>query len=119
MPIPGDRTLDFFIAHEVTHQPTGRELGPLRSFILPQYVRERFADYIGKGDALDYEQARRDFLAGRPQMDYKKSRLYLRFNLLVAYLLEHRGWSVDKLLKDRHPNRTWKQPSGRSSPGSR
>ena len=102
-PIMGDRMLDYFIAHEVTHQLTGRALGPVRSLFVPQYAREGYADYVGKGNAFDYEQARRDFLAGRPEMDYQKTGLYLRFNLLVAYLLDHRGWSVDKLLKKAPP----------------
>ena len=66
-------------------------------------MREGYADYIGKGTAFNYEQARRNFLAGQPQMDYKKSGLYLRFNLLVSYLLDHRGWSLDKLLKQAPP----------------
>ena len=102
-PIFGDRPLDYFIAHEVTPQLTGEALDALRFAILPQYVREGYADYVGKGTSFQYKNAVRDLVRESPLMDYKKSGLYLRFNLLVAYLFDHRGWSVDKLLRDYPP----------------
>jgi hypothetical protein len=64
-------------------------------------VREGYADYVGKGDSFDYDEARRSFLAGAPEMDWKKSGLYRRFHLLVACLLDRQGWSVPRLLE--HP----------------
>jgi len=97
-PITGDRTLDYFIAHEVTHQLTGLAIGPIRYFELPPWVREGYADYVGKGKSFDYGAARNAFRSGAPEMDYKKSGLYLRYNLLVAYLIEHQHWTVTKLL---------------------
>lgn len=66
----------------------------------PQWVREGYADYVGKGDSFHYDEAKRAFLAGAPEMDWSKSGLYWRFNLLVAYVLDHRGWSVMQLLND-------------------
>jgi hypothetical protein len=102
-PVPGDRTLDYFIAHEITHQLTGHAVGPVRYFRMPQWVREGYADYVGKGAAFHYEEARRAFLADVPEMDWKKSGLYWRYNLLVAYLLDRRGWSVQRLLEDAPP----------------
>ena len=97
-PTPGDRTLGYFVAHEITHQLTGEDLGPFRFWRLPQWVREGYADYVGKGDSFDYHDARRAFLAGAPEMD-RKSGLYLRFHLLVAYLLDRQHWSVEQLLR--------------------
>jgi hypothetical protein len=99
--VPGDRTLDYFIAHEVTHQITGRAIGPVLFYRLPQWVREGYADYVGKGSSFHYDDARRAFLAGASEMDFKKTGQYRRFHLLVAYMLDHRGWSVMKLLQ--HP----------------
>src|SRR6201999_1311751 len=87
--VAGDRTLDYFIAHEITHQLTGRALGPVRYARLPQWVREGYADYVGKGSSFNYAEERKAFLAGAPEMDWKKSGLYLRYHLLVAYLLDH------------------------------
>jgi hypothetical protein len=97
-PVAGDRTLDYYIAHEITHQITGLAIGPVRYFELPQWVREGYADYVGKGKTFDYAAARKAFLAGAAEMDYKKSGLYLRYNLLVACLIERRHWSVARLL---------------------
>jgi hypothetical protein len=99
-PVAGDRTLDYFIAPEITRQLTGRAKGPVRYFRLPQWMREGYADYVGKGDSFNYGGARSAFLAGVPEMDWKKSGLYWRFHLLVSYALEHRGWSVARLLQN-------------------
>jgi hypothetical protein len=96
----GDRTLDYYVAHEITHQLTGRAVGPLRFYRLPQWVREGYADYVGKGISFDYYAARRAFLAKTPEMDFKRSGLYGRFHLLVAYLLDHQHWTVEQLLNN-------------------
>jgi hypothetical protein len=99
-PVPGTRTLDYFIAHEITHELTGRTVGAWRFYRMPQWIREGYADYVGKGAAFDYAEARRAFLAGVPEMDWKRSGLYWRFNLLVAYLLDRKHWTVDRLLRE-------------------
>jgi len=102
-PVPGDRTLDYFMAHEITHQLTGHATGAVRYFQLPQWVREGYADYVGKGKSFSYEEAKRAFLAEEPEMDWKKSGLYWRFHLQVAYLLDHQLWSVSQLLREPPP----------------
>ena len=99
-PVAGSRTLDYFIAHEVTHQLTGRAVGPIRYFRMAQWIREGYADYVGKGASFNYAEARRAFDVEAPEMDWKKSGLYWRYHLLVAYLLDRRGWSVMRLLED-------------------
>jgi hypothetical protein len=98
--VAGDRTLDYFIAHEVTHELTGRAMGSVQYHRLPQWIREGYADYVGKGRAFHYDEARQAFLAGAREMDWKQSGLYARFHLLVAYLLDHRHWTVDQLLRE-------------------
>ena len=104
-PVMGDRTLDYFVAHEIAHQLTGADLGPLRFYRLPRWVREGYADYVGKGDSFHYEDSKRAFLSKAPEMD-PKSGLYSRFHLFVVYFLEHRHWSVDQLLKAPPPEET-------------
>lgn len=54
-----------------------------------------------QNDQYDTPPARRAFLEGAPEMDWKRSGLYWRFNLLVAQLLDREHWSVMQLL--RHP----------------
>jgi hypothetical protein len=97
-PVPGVRTLDYFAAHEVAHQLTGEALGPLRFVRLPQWVREGYADYVGKGSAFDYVEARKAFLAGAAEMDWARSGLYGRFHLLVAHVLDRQHADVMQLL---------------------
>jgi hypothetical protein len=98
------RTLDYFIAHELTHELTGRMVGPWRFYLMPQWIREGYADYIGKGDSFRYEEARQAFLAGVPEMDFQRSGLYWRFNLLVSYLLDHQDWPTERLLSGPWPD---------------
>jgi len=98
--VPGDRTLDYFIAHEITHTLTVKAVGWFAYYKLPQWVREGYADYVAKGSAFNYAEARRAFLADAPEMDWAKSGLYLRFHLLVAQLLDQQHWSVERLLKE-------------------
>lgn len=98
--VPGDRTLDYFIAHEITHTLTVKAVGWFAYYKLPQWVREGYADYVAKGSAFNYAEARRAFLADAPEMDWQKSGLYLRFHLLVAQLLDKQHWSVERLLKE-------------------
>jgi len=97
--VTGDRTLDYFIAHEITHTLTVRAVGWLRYYRLPQWVREGYADYVGKGPKFNYELARQSFLAGAPEMDWQKSGLYLRYHLLTAYLLDRQHWTVQRMLE--------------------
>src|SRR5262249_17461871 len=97
--VPGDRTLDYFIAHEITHTLTVKAIGWFRYYRLPQWVREGYADYVAKGGAFDFESARNAFLAGAPEMDWQRSGLYLPYNLLVAYLLDKQQWTVQRLLE--------------------
>ncbi|MGA2413146.1 MAG: hypothetical protein ABSF59_01795 [Candidatus Sulfotelmatobacter sp.] len=95
----GARTLDYFIAHEITHQLTGHALGPIRYFQLPRWVREGHADYVGKGSSFNYIEAREAFRKEAPEMGYKRSGLYWRFHLWVAHLLDRQGRAVSELLR--------------------
>jgi len=97
--VPGDRTLDYFIAHEITHTLTGQAVGPIDYHRLPQWKREGYADYVGKGATFNYDEAKRAFLADDPKMDWAKSGLYWRFHLLVAHLLEKQHWSAQQMLE--------------------
>lgn len=98
--VAGERTLDYFIAHEIAHSLTGQAVGGIAYHRLPQWKREGYADYVGKGAAFNYDEAKRAFLANEPKMDWAKSGLYWRFNLLVAHLLEKQHWSVQRVLED-------------------
>lgn len=96
--VPGDRTLDYFIAHEVAHTLTGEAVGGLRFYFLPEWVREGYADYVGKGGTFDFEKSLAAFRSGAPEMDRERSGLYLRYHLLVAYLIDRKGWGAARVL---------------------
>lgn len=98
--VSGERTLDYFITHEIAHTLTGQAVGAIAYHRLPQWKREGYADYVGKGAAFNYDEAKRAFLAGDPRMDWAKSGLYWRFHLLVAHLLDKQDWSVQRLLEE-------------------
>jgi hypothetical protein len=99
----GDRTLTYFIGHEITHIMTARRLGSWRYAALETWQREGYADYVGKGGAFDFDGTLREFKAGAEELDPLRSGLYLRYHLLVAQLLDHEGMTVEQLLARRRP----------------
>ena len=94
--VPAERTLAYYVAHEATHTMTADHLG-LAYHELPVWVREGYADYVGRGDSFDYAHVRRQLIEGAPETD-PASGHYLRHVLLVAHELEVRGVSVETLL---------------------
>jgi hypothetical protein len=97
----GERSLAYYIAHEVTHAMTTDRVGRLGTYRLAAFQREGYADYVAFTRPIDLVRARRDLLAGTHDMDPLESGHYDRYRLLVAYLLEERHWSVDQLLAQR------------------
>jgi hypothetical protein len=95
---PGERTLSYFIAHEVTHTMVARGIGRLGYARLQRWQVEGYADYVGKGGAFDFAQTLAAFRAGTSELDPKRSGLYLRYHLFVAYLLDREGMTPDALL---------------------
>ncbi len=96
--VPGDRPLSYYFAHEAVHTLVFDELGVAAHWRLPPWKNEGYADYIAKGTDFDYERAVGQLRRGDREMDPRRSGLYLRYNLLVAYLLDHKGISVHELL---------------------
>jgi len=95
---PGERTLAYFIAHEITHAMTADRVGRRRYFGLSAFQQEGYADYVAFARPVDLARRREELVAGARDMSPKLSGLYLRHELLVAYLLDRRGLSVDELL---------------------
>ncbi len=97
----GERTLGYYVAHEVTHTMTADRMG-LAYYDLPVWVREGYADYVGRGETFDYARVRRQLLDGVRETD-PASGHYLRYVLFVAHELDVRGTSVDALLRRPRP----------------
>jgi hypothetical protein len=96
--VPGERTLSYFIAHEITHVLIARELGSVGYARLPTWKDDGYADYVAKADDFDYERALAQFRRADRELDPERSGLYLRYHLLVANLLDRKGISVRELL---------------------
>jgi hypothetical protein len=94
----GERTLAYFVAHEVTHAMTADRFGRLVSWRLAPFQNEGYADYVAYARPVDLALGRADLEAGTTAMDPRRSGLYDRYRLLVGYLLQRRGLSVDELL---------------------
>jgi hypothetical protein len=83
--VTDDRMLVYYMAHELTHSLMVSYIGPWRYHELPQWLREGYADYIGKGS-----DSFRDIQAKFEDSSYRTNREYLRYELMTAYLLEVR-----------------------------
>jgi hypothetical protein len=100
--VPGDRSLTYYVAHELAHTMLARHIGRRSYHALAVWQQEGYADYVGKGGSFDFDAVRAAFRAGKPELDPGRSGLYLRYHLLVAYALEQRGMSGAELFGRPH-----------------
>jgi hypothetical protein len=98
-----ERTLAYFIAHEMMHTLVARSIGRVRYARLERWQTEGYADYVAKAGGFDYEANLRAFRAGDIALDPARSGLYRRYHLLVASLLDGRHMTVDALLAEPIP----------------
>jgi hypothetical protein len=96
--VPGDRTLTYYIAHELAHTMVARHIGRRSYHALAAWQQEGYADYVGKAGAFDFDAVRAAFRAGERELDPKRSGLYLRYHLLTAYALERQGLTPEELI---------------------
>lgn len=98
--VSGERSLVYFITHEVTHGVTAKKIGNLAYFRLPVWIREGYADYVAKGN-FDFQANLKQFKAGVREMNPTQSGLYSRYHLLAAYVLDIQKASADELLRGK------------------
>ena len=99
--VPGDRTLTYYIVHELTHTMLARRIGRVAYHGLTTWQQEGYADYVAK-EAFDFEGVRAAFRAGTRELDPQQSGLYLKYHLLVAEALDRQGLSPEALLAAPH-----------------
>jgi hypothetical protein len=97
-PAAAPRTLAYFAAHEIGHSLTVQEVGLWRYLRLPVWIREGVADYIGLAGDIDVPALAQKLRAGQAELDPERSGLYLRYHLLVAFLVKEKGWSLQDVL---------------------
>jgi hypothetical protein len=96
--VPGERTLAYFVAHEITHSLEVNYLGRSAYFKLPAWKREGYADLVAKDGDFDFPQKLAAFQRGDREMDPARSGLYLRYQLLVTYVMDKKQVSAQTLL---------------------
>ncbi len=103
-PAENPRTFTYYATHEITHSLTGADRGMahLWNFGLPVWIREGYADYVGVGGRgrVDIDAMYKQYRAHEHTFD-PKSGYYARYRLLVAFLLDRKGWSVGQLMNSQ------------------
>jgi hypothetical protein len=102
-PVSPPRTFAYYAAHEIAHSLAGEAAGPFTYHSLPAWIREGVADYIGLAQPVDFENLIERLRADDPELDPKRSGLYLRYRLLVSYFIDHEHWSLEQLLASPMP----------------
>jgi hypothetical protein len=93
-----DRPLNYFIAHEAAHAMTLEKLGTTKYLALNEWIREGYADKIGR-DRFDFDEMFSAYQKQMPFMDRQKSGLYLKHQLLIEFALSHKGFDIESLLE--------------------
>ncbi len=93
------RRLDHFIAHEIAHILNGKAMGWIRFHDLPIWIREGYAEYMGSQGVFNYDESTQAFMNNSSKMNLPPSVPYLRYNLLVAYLIQKKNWSEKELFE--------------------
>lgn len=91
------RPLAYYIAHEATHVMQGRAFGRFFAVTFPTWLNEGYADLVGKGGDFNLRDNLARFQAHDPLMDVAQSRLYRRYHLEVAWMLEQEAVSLETL----------------------
>jgi hypothetical protein len=92
----GPRSLDVYIAHEVTHMMLADHFGLIAERRLPVWLREGYAEYVARRDSFDYEATRARFLAGDETLG--SGDRYWKYLLLVTQLLDREGLDARDVL---------------------
>lgn len=96
--VPGERTLVYFLTHEITHALEVHHLGRYGYWQLPVWKREGYADYVGRDGNFRFQEQLAAFQRSAVEMDPQRAGLYLRYQLLVTYLLDIRGLTPHQML---------------------
>jgi hypothetical protein len=92
------RTLSGTIAHEITHALIKRHVGLLAQRRIPSWLKEGYCDVIGDGSAIDEREGLALVESG--SWASKPGIAYFRYRLVVDYLLNGKGITIDELIHD-------------------
>lgn len=92
----GPRSLDVYIAHEVTHMMVADRIGIIRARRLPVWLREGYAEYVARRDTFDYAATRLHLIAEDKELVARDR--YWKYLLLVTHLLDLEGRDASAVL---------------------
>jgi len=98
--VSGERTLAYFITHEIAHSLEVHLLGRYEYIRLPAWKREGYADYIARDSEFVFAERLAALQNNAPEMSPQGSGLYLRYELFVAYLLDVAHLTPEEMLTD-------------------
>jgi len=98
--VSGERTLAYFITHEIAHSLEVHLLGRYEYIRLPAWKREGYADYIARDSEFVFAERLAALKNNAPEMSPQGSGLYLRYELFVAYLLDVAHLTPEEMLTD-------------------
>jgi len=98
MEVTGERTLAYFMTHEIVHSLEVSLLGRYAYVRMPAWKREGYADYVARNSNFVFAERLAALRNNAPEMDPHGSGLYLRYQLLVSYLLDVARVTPDKML---------------------
>jgi len=91
--VPGDRTLDYFIAHEITHTLEFQSMPWYKYPVKTNWVLEGYAEYIAH-NSQSYEGSL-DYYLNIPETTGAK--YYTRARTMVSYMLEKKNVPISNL----------------------
>lgn len=89
----GDRTLDYFMAHEITHLLEFKSRPCYKYSIKENWIQEGYSEYIGH-NSQNYEDSLKYYLEVPENSGAKR---YTRLRTMVTYLLEKEKINVDDI----------------------
>lgn len=89
----GDRTLDYFMAHEITHLLEFKSRPWYKYSIKENWLQEGYSEYVGH-DFQSYENSLKYYLEVPENSGAKR---YTRLRTMVAYLLEKEKMNINDI----------------------
>ena len=97
-----NRTLSYFIAHEITHLQQGATVGAFGFVMMPAWIREGYADRVGLSHPSDHDQLAASLKRDPIDVEHwNRFGYYSSFRYVVGQLIDGKGWDVSRLLKCR------------------
>lgn len=100
--VQGERTLAYFLAHEIIHVLIAKDLGAGGYLRLPRWKDQGYSDSIDRGAGFPLRARRRQAPPRDGKMNPRGSGLYLRYHLLVAHLLDRERIGPSEMLAGSH-----------------